>query len=154
MLCPNCGNQCKDDAQFCTNCGAAIAAAAAEEPVVETVAEPVVEATPVCETEVVNSEPKKESIITLILGIAAVVINSGLGCLCGCLGSFPGIVCAVIGLVLGFKERKNYVDGVKNKKNEIGIILCFVALGLVVVFTILNTILGGLTAMVQSGEFF
>ena len=154
MVCPNCGNQCNDDAQFCTNCGASVAAAAAEEPVVETVAEVVEEATPVCEAEVVNPAPKKESIITLILGIAALVINSGLGCFCGCLGSFPGIVCAIIGLVLGFKERKNYAEGEKNKKNEIGIILCFVALGAAVLFTILNMILGGLSAMIQSGEFF
>lgn len=96
------------------------------------------------------AEPKKTGTIVLVLGIVATVINAGLGCFCGCLGSIPGIVCAIVGLVMGFKAKKEYAPGEKDKKNDIGVILCFVSLGIVVIVSIINAILGAGMALAGS----
>ncbi len=172
MFCPSCGNQCVDGAKFCPSCGHSFPQ---EQPVAdnsvynaETVvmpSEPVsFNANPADSYNAgynanpnpaggynpnpvtSSAAPKKNGTIVLVLGIVATVINSGLGCLCGCLGSLPGLVCAIVGLVLGFKAKKEYAPGEKDKKNDIGVILCFVALGIMVVMTIINAILGGVMA--------
>jgi len=127
MICPVCGTQCEENAKFCQNCGHNF-----------TDAQP----NPVFNAQVVNPAPVQESSTVLILGIVAMAVNAGLGCLCGCLGMLPGIVCAIVGLVLGTKEKKNYFAGQKNKKTEIGFILCIVALVLAVVISIVNAVLG------------
>ena len=165
MFCPNCGKQCEDSAQFCANCGASFT---------QTTAQPeasVVNETPAAPDYGYNPNPgyipntgynpnqpyapapeKRNSTAVLVLGIVATVINLGLGCLCGCLGSIPGIVCAIIGLVLGFKNKKTYAPGESDKKNDIGVILCFVSLGILLVVTIINMIIGaaGATAFMDS----
>ena len=127
MFCPNCGTPCDDGAKMCPNCGNDLATPRTD---------------PFAAAAAMNAFPKQDSSVVLILGIVATVVNSGLGCLCGCLGMFPGIVCAIVGLVLGIKEKKNYVFGMKNKKTEIGVILCIVALVLAVVISIANFVIG------------
>ncbi len=168
MFCPSCGTQCVDDAKFCPNCGHSFA---------QVQNQPSSEKTATYYSAPVemsgapngyNPNPaggynsnggfvpnpgapvaKRYSTAVLVLGIVATLINSGLGCLCGCLGSIPGVICAIIGLVLGFKGKKTYAPGEKDKKNDIGIILCFVALGILVVVSILNAILGAGMAMYE-----
>ena len=150
MFCPSCGNQCVDDPKFCPACGHAFPQNP-DQPVVENTDsipnQPVdtPSVSPVYDANTgytggynsnenasffINTPAasKKSGTTVLILGIVATVINSGLGCLCGCLGSLPGLVCAIIGLVLGFKAKKKYAPGEKDKNNEIGVILCFVDL--------------------------
>lgn len=172
MFCPSCGNQCADGTKFCPSCGHSFPQ---EQSVVENSnynTETVVMANEPVNYNPnpadgynagynTNSNtaggynpnpvtppaaPKKNGTVVLVLGIVATVINSGLGCLCGCLGSLPGLVCAIVGLVLGFKAKKEYAPGEKDKKNDIGVILCFVALGIMVVMSIINAILGGVMA--------
>lgn len=160
MFCPSCGSQCADDAQFCPDCGCSLAQTQPEQinsdsfgtdpgcnsnPNYSSI--PSSNPNPGYNANPVNPAPKKNSTVVLVLGIVATVINSGLGCLCGCLGSIPGIVCAIIGLVLGFKAKKQYAPGEKDKKNDIGVILCFVSLGIVVLTSILNAIIGAGLAM-------
>ena len=172
MFCPSCGNQCADDAKFCPACGYAFSQSA-DQPVVENTDgiphQPVdsPSASPAYDVNTgytggynsnenspyfINTPaaPKKSGTTVLILGIVATVINSGLGCLCGCLGSLPGLVCAIIGLVLGFKAKKEYAPGEKDKHNEVGVILCFVALGIMIFMTIINAVLGGIMAAYNS----
>lgn len=142
MFCPGCGSHCEDNSPFCPKCGKNLGTAGADSVVVETNAEGAVVNTQVA--------PKNESKTVLILGIVSLAINGTLGCICGCLGGLPGIVCAIVGLVMGFKEKGNYAPGQKNKNTEIGIILCIVSLALVVLFAIINAIIGGVAGYMSS----
>lgn len=135
MFCPSCGNMCAEGTQTCPSCGHSFATA-------NTNTNPTYNAEPYQPTGYQPVVPKKSNNAPLILGIVGLVINLGLGCLCGCLGMLPGIVCAIIGLVLAIKAKKDYAPGEKDKNVEIGFILCIVALGLAVVITIVNFIFG------------
>lgn len=157
MFCPKCGTQCEDGARFCQSCGNTIAGVQAE-PVGNANVNPA-PAAPAYNADVnpapvapvapnpaaapcAPAAPKQDSSVVLILGIVAMVINLGLGCLCGCLGMLPGIGCAIAGLVMGLKEKKTYVPGQKNQKTDIGVILCIVALVAAVIISIINFALG------------
>ena len=144
MLCNICGHECADDASFCPKCGKSFAPKT-QEPIAgsEEIAETPINTDYVNNAEVVETQPKQQSKLVLILGIVALAVNATLGCLCGCLGSLPGIACAIVGIVMGMKEKQNYAPGEKNKNTETGLILCYVALGIFVVSIIVNFILGG-----------
>ena len=167
MFCPFCGSQCTEEAKFCPSCGRTLSQ---ESPVFSDAASVPSQTTDAPNVPSENTfnpnpaggydpnayystpftpsaEPQKSGTAVLVLGIVATVINSGLGCLCGCLGSLPGLVCAIIGIVLGFKAKKEYAPGETNKKNDAGVILCFVSLGIMLLMTILNAVLGGLMAL-------
>ena len=135
MFCPTCGAPCNEGDKACPYCGYTFenAQTAPAEPVIV-----VEETAPVA--------PKKPNNTVLILGIVSVLINAGLGCTCACLGSLPGIACAIIGLILANKEKKEN-PGVENKNTKIGTILCYVALALAVINTIINAIAGGMSAI-------
>ena len=143
MFCPNCGAQCDNSAAHCPNCGAVISqtadGAAYNSP---SVAAPNYGYNPNPGYNAASAAPKRSSTAVLVLGIVAIVINLGLGCLCGCLGSIPGIVCGIVGLVLGFKNKKTYAPGETDKKNDNGVILCFVSFGILLVVTIINMVMG------------
>lgn len=143
MFCPDCGNYCENNAPFCPKCGKNLGTADAN-------TAPVVEATPVVDAQVA---PKKESKTVLILGIVALAINGTLGCICGCLGGLPGIIAAIVGLVMGIMEKKNYAPGEKNKYTTIGIILCIVSLVLVVLYAIINFVIGGMTGFMSALDY-
>ena len=131
MLCPTCGSYCEDHAQQCPVCGNELNA---QQPVTEAVNDPIV----------TTQAPVKKSKASLVLGIIALADAATLGCLCSCLGSFPGIVCAIIGLILGLKEKKVNPD---NGANNTGVVLCIVALVVAVVFIVINAVLGGLNGL-------
>lgn len=167
MICPSCGNTCEDNLQFCPDCGYRLSIAPVT-PVAEPQAPviPVQEQPPVAQTvapgltpnaapnygyvpPVYHAEPvrpaaERKSGLVLTMGIISCAVNLQLG-LCGCLGTLPGLVCAIIGLIFGFKNRRTYQPGEKDAKNKVGLILCFVALGLFVFFSILNAVLGALS---------
>lgn len=70
-----------------------------------------------------------------------------MGCLCGCLGALPGIVCAIISVVLGSKAKKELAPGVEDKNVKTGMLLSYIALGVAVLFIVLNAVLGGVIAV-------
>lgn len=159
MFCPNCGTQCDDSASFCQECGTKIN----QSQPVENVTAPSTnfDTNPMGQLEPRANpnpnpgynpyygnapvEPQRNSTAVLVLGIIAVVNNLLFGCFCACAGCLPGLVCAIIGLVMGFKNKKTYAPGEKDQKNDIGVILCFVSLGVMVVMTILGAIIGAAT---------
>ena len=141
MFCPGCGSSYEEGAKFCPRCGKDLREeqpAAEQANKLEKFTDFGVETNPVIEEPV----SEKKSVAAFVLGIVAVMLNSGLGCLCGCLGSLPGMICAISGLILGFKEKSNLAPGSKNVLNTIGIILCFVALGIMVLSIAYNAVLG------------
>ena len=86
------------------------------------------------------------------MGIVSCAINLQFG-LCGYLGMLPGLVCAIIGLVFGLKNRNTYQPGEKDARNKVGLILCFVALGLFAIMSIVNAALGAMSYLDGYGEF-
>lgn len=73
MKCPNCGNTLEDNAKFCTNCGNPVSATnlnTNQQPVNMTV--PVQQ--PAYNLNPVGDIPKKNNVITIILGVAVAVL--------------------------------------------------------------------------------
>ena len=147
MICPNCGAEAGTGA-FCTSCGAKMPENA--QPVYQAPEtnynNPAVNPAPAYNAyDAAPAQPKKNGTSTaaLVLGIVGVAGNTILGCLCGCLGSFPTIICSIIGLVLGIKAKNEAAArGETDSKAKTGVILCIVALVLAVVITIINAVLG------------
>ena len=160
MKCQYCYAENESGAQFCTNCGAALAqetpveevvAAVEETPVEEVVT--AVEETPVEEViapvEGVVETPAKDpgktlGLVSLILGIAALVLGSVCSCAFACLGGLvPGCmgIAAIITGILGMKKSK--ADGFKGTLGLIGMILGIASLLVIFVFIIVNAIVGG-----------
>lgn len=129
MFCPTCGNNCPDNAISCPNCGHSFGNA--QQPPVN--------------PYMYNNAPAapKNSKTVLVLGIVALVICATMGCLCGCLGALPGIVCAIISIVLGSGAKKELAFGQEDKNIKTGMLLSYIALGVAVLFIVLNAILGG-----------
>lgn len=157
--CSVCGSTLEEGRAFCPNCGTAVNTTAPQEaPTEAPYAAPVENEAPVNQpatppyaapgTPVVNGipqpvKPDNTPVITIILGAIGLAFNTILNCLCGCLGSFPGFICAVIGLVLGIMAMKKVPAGQKaDSKLIIGLVLCGVALGLGILVAIINGVLG------------
>lgn len=166
MFCKNCGLENPDGASFCRVCGSALAVApvieASAEPVVETPVEPTVEtpvqpaSAPAAEGEtapkVTAVDPGKGmGVAALVLGIIGLVTGTVCACGCACLGGIiPAIVC-IVGLVLGIMAmNKSKAAGFKNTKALVGVILSGVGLASIVLFVLLNGIIGGLNGMSQA----
>lgn len=147
MICPNCGAEAGTGA-FCTSCGAKMPENT--QPVYQapqnTYGNPNMNPVPAYNPyNAAPVQPKKSGASTaaLVLGIVGVAGNTILGCLCGCLGSMPTIICAIIGLVLGIKAKNEAAArGETDSKAKTGVILCIVALVLAVVIAIVNAVLG------------
>ena len=124
-------------------------------PVAEEAAPVVEEAAPVAEEAVPAAEPvdpgAKKGKIAMILGIVALAMGTICSCTCACLGGILPMAAAIVGIVMGalaMKESK--AAGFENKQAKIGLILSIVAIAIIVVFTILNSILGGVSSMLMS----
>ena len=172
MKCQYCYAENESGAQFCTNCGAALAqetpveevvTAVEETPVEEVVttveeapAEEVVaavEETPVEEVitpvEGVVETPavdpgKTMNLVSLILGIASLVFGSMCSCAFACLGGLvPGCM-GIAAIVTGILGmKKSKADGFKGTLGLIGMILGIASLLVIFVFIIVNAIIGG-----------
>ena len=161
MFCPNCGNNCPDNVNTCPNCGHAFAHAqqAPQQPAYEygqPQQAPQQPQAPYGQApygqQPYGYEPQPKSTKpVLVLGIVALVINATLGCLCSCLGALPGIVCAIISIVMGSNAKKEMAPGTEDKNVKTGMLLSYIALGVAVLFIILNFILGAV--MGASGMF-
>ena len=148
MFCPNCGNNCPDNVNNCPNCGHAFAQQAPQQPQYQAPQQPYGQDPYGQQAPYGYNAPAqpKSTKPVLILGIVALVINATLGCLCSCLGALPGIVCAIISIVMGAKAKKNLAPGVEDKNIKTGMLLSYIALGVAVLFMILNAVLGGVLA--------
>jgi len=141
MFCPKCGNNCPDNVPSCPTCGYSFAQAQ-QSPYGQP------QQTPYGQQPYgynVPAQPKNTKPV-LVLGIVALVINATLGCLCSCMGALPGIVCAIISIVLGAKAKKELAPGVEDKNIKTGMLLSYIALGVAALFIILNAVLGGVMA--------
>ena len=169
MFCPNCGNNCPDNVNTCPTCGHAFAQAQQapqqpQAPYGQPQQAPYGQApygqpqqpygqapygqAPYGQAPYGYNAPAqpKSTKPVLVLGIVALVINATLGCLCSCLGALPGIVCAIISIVMGSKAKKELAPGVEDKNIKTGMLLSYIALGVAVLFMILNAVLGGVLA--------
>lgn len=106
MLCKNCGTECPDGYNVCTNCGAALEAS-----------------TPVETAEVFNvEEPVSKSDKTAktlgIVSIVLAVVTAILTILCGCFASgtfgLAGIICGVISCIKGSNKTKGIIGIIAN----------------------------------------
>ena len=158
MFCPNCGNNCPDNVNTCPTCGHAFAQAqqAPQQPYGQPQQAPYGQQpygqAPYGQQPYGYGAPQAKSTKpVLVLGIVALVINATLGCLCSCLGALPGIVCAIISIVMGSNAKKEMAPGTEDKNVKTGMLLSYIALGVAALFIILNFILGA--AMGASGMF-
>lgn len=154
MYCKNCGALNAEDVAFCANCGAEMQAEV-EAPVVESAYEPV--EAPAAEPVVVEQEAKDPGktlgIVSLILGIAAIVLGTVCSCGCACLGSILPCVLAVVGIILGIiGMNKSKAAGFSNKLALIGIILSGVSVLVMVIFVIINAVIGGASSLFSMFE--
>lgn len=140
MICKDCNSENENGLQFCTNCGANL------EP--ETVTEAVAET----EETVAATDPGKVlNLISLILGIVSLLSGSICSCLAACVGGTPAALVAVGAIVtgvLGMKKSKE--AGFNNKLGLIGMILGIATLAIVLVLIIINAVVGGIGAIVNS----
>ena len=140
MICKNCGAEL--NGEYCNNCGARA----------DVVLEQNINEAPV---EQNTTDPGRAlGIASLVLGIIALVFGTICSCLAACLGGFLPLVCGIVGIVLGvIGSKKSKAAGFKNVFAMIGMILSIVASALIVLFIILNGILGGLSAIMQQSQY-
>ena len=150
MYCNNCGNA-NAEGKFCDVCGAEIIA----EPVAVE-AEPVVTPENVVDAAVAVDPGKTLGTVSMILGIAALVLGSICSCLFSCLGGSLPLIAAVVGVILGIMAmNKSKAAGFKNKSALIGVILCAATIVIVLVFIGINAIVGGIIgASTSSGYYY
>lgn len=152
MFCSNCGTNCPDNVNNCPNCGAPVGKPQdqpsqnpyGQQPYYGQQQPYYGQQSPYGYS--IPAQPKNTKPV-LVLGIVALVICASMGCLCGCLGALPGIVCAIISIVLGSKAKKEMAPGVEDKNVKTGMLLSYIALGVAVLFIVLNAILGGAIAV-------
>ena len=138
MNCPFCNAEISAEDKICPTCGA---------PVNEETAE-VAEA-PVAETPAVDPG-KKLGLIAMIVGIAGLALGAILSCACACLGAVLPALAAVAAIVLGVLAMKKSKDaGFSNKQALVGIITGGAAIVVIIVFIILNAVLGGAMGLIM-----
>lgn len=134
---------------FCTNCGTTLT-----EDGVCPVCNPVTEEIVVDDVAAPAVNPGKTlGLISMILGIASLVLGLPCSCVCACLGSLLPFCCSVGGIITGaLGMKKSSYAGMKNTMALVGLILSIVAIVVCVVFIIFNGIIGGLGSLNTAGS--
>lgn len=150
MFCPNCGNNCPDNVNNCPNCGHAFAQA--QQPQYQAPQQPYGQA-PYGQAPYGQQpygyppvQPKGNTAV-LVLGIVGLVCST-VGCCCSYI-IIPGLICAIIGIILGVKAKKELAPGVEDKNVKTGLILSYIALGVGILMLILAIV--GLALMGSAG---
>lgn len=120
MFCTNCGKQIPDNACGCDYCGTAVKKVVSTPvtPVVEKVVMPEVQ--PVIQTEQVPQTPKKENMVS---GIVGALIGAAIGAASIILLSQLGYVAAISGIILAVCTFKGY-ELLGGKLSKKGLIVC------------------------------
>ena len=152
MFCSNCGTQNGADAAFCVGCGTKLTAQQSV-PVQQQYYQPPLQPMyqPYYYQPPAPVPGKGMGVAALVLGIIGLVTGTVCACGCACLGGIiPAIVC-IVGLVLGIMAmNKSKAAGFKNTKALVGVILSGVGLASIVLFVLINAIIGGLNGMSQA----
>lgn len=151
MICKNCGATNADTDAFCVSCGAALEEAAAQVVTEEVAAEVVSEET----VENGKNPGKTLGIVSLVLGIASLLIGSVCSCTCACLGGSLPLLMAIGGIVtgaIGLSKAKK--AGEKNPLALVGMILSIVAIVIIIIFIIVNAVIGGASGLLQTGNMY
>ena len=138
MICRTCGFE-SEGALFCIRCGARLE---------EVPPQPVSTAPVFVQQPTPTDDPGSgKGTASLILGIIALAVGTICSCLIACLGGVAPLACAIVSIVLG-KQAINLSSaaGFENKKARTGVILSIVAIVVIAVFILLNSILGGIMA--------
>ncbi len=164
MICKSCGAENAEGSAFCATCGTSLEekneAVAVQQPETEAPAAeaPAAEApaaeVPAAEVPV-SEAPAKPSkvmgIVSTVLGALSLLGNASCTCMCGCLGGFPAIVMGIVGLVLSIMamvKAKN--AGTKDTLAIVGLVLSILSLLLCLLVCIVNAVIGGASALMES----
>ena len=149
MFCPNCGNSCPDNVNNCPTCGHAFQVQQApQQPYGYGQPQQPYGQAPYGQQPYGYPpvQPKSNQAV-LVLGIIGLVFST-LGCCCS-YTIIPGLICAIIGIVLGSKAKKEQAPGAEDKNVKTGLILSYIGLGVGVLMMILAII--GLVMMGSAG---
>ena len=91
---------------------------------------------------------KQQGTASMILGIVALVLGTLCSCLFACLGGAVPFICAIVGIVLSVQATNKSRDAGfgKNGRAQAGMIMSIVAMVVIVIFVIVNAVLGGMMA--------
>ncbi len=140
MFCSACGAEIQDGIEVCSACG-------------KSLVDGEVEAVETSVTQVPAVDPGKTfGLVSLICGIVALALGTICSCLAACLGGAIPFVVAVVGIVFGILGQKKSAEvGLKNKFATIGMILSIVAVAVIIVFIIVNAVLGAMLSLSGDG---
>ena len=116
-----------------------------EDPVVEVpVMEAPVEEAPAEETAVAAVDPGEGmGKASFVLGIISLAAGAVCSCIAACLGGAAPLICGIVGIVLSIMAtNKSKAAGFENKKAKTGLILSIAGIAVILVFIVINAILG------------
>ena len=147
MICKVCNTENRDDAQFCENCGATL-----EEEMFSSSKQVASEATSAPEVD----PGKGLGTTSLILGIAALASGTICSCVAACLGGALPLAMAIVAIILGNKAQYKSTSAgfYNNGAAKTGKALGIVAIIVIVIFIILNAILGATGALSNPGYYY
>ena len=139
MKCNICGAELAENATCCDICGAAVVADTLGSSFGELPA---------------KNPGKVLGILSLIFGIIAIVLGTICSCSCACLGSILPAIFAIVGVILGIiGMSKSKAAGFSNPLALVGLILSGVAIVIMLLFIIINGVIGGAGALTDSEAF-
>ena len=143
MICKNCGATLAPNTVFCTHCGAKV-----ETETQQPASTPVTEQTFETQIEQPAVDPgKTKGTLALVFGIIAIAGGAICSCFFACLGGFVPLIFGVLGIVFGIMgNNASKAAGFENKSAKIGMILSIVGIALIILFIIVNAIIGAVSA--------